>query len=341
MHPSRVLVTAALAVLTGATLGLAAPGSVQPVMRSLRARPATAREELARLAPMAFGHSGKLRMLFTDQGRGVELPIVWAESPQGDVSYAWQPLGGSRSPGLLGQARLSLGVQAPLAAGMWQLRLNALGWTQTVDGLAVVTRVPLSDKRNGYLNGYRIGDYVTESSGRGDAYAPPPGFIEVTPENRDMPVSEHFTLGSFVTHDQADVWPKYVALDLRLIDKLELTIQELNAMGVRTERMAVMSGYRTPAYNIQGVGEGGRALLSRHTYGDASDVWVDNDANGYMDDLNGDGRIDTGDGEVILRAVDRVEAKYPELTGGVGVYRDNGSHGPFVHIDARGTKARW
>lgn len=110
-------------------------------------------------------------------------------------------------------------------------------------------------------------------------------------------------------------------------------------MGVRARHMAVMSGFRTPAYN--GPGEGGRARLSRHTYGDASDVWIDNDQDGYIDDLNGDGRRDTRDAEVILRAVDRVEAAYPELAGGAGVYRDNGARGPFVHIDARGQVARW
>ena len=63
------------------------------------------------------------------------------------------------------------------------------------------------------------------------------------------------------------MWPKYLALDLRLIDKLELVIQELNAMGIRAEHVAVMSGFRTPAYNIQGVGEGGRALAN------ATETW--------------------------------------------------------------------
>ncbi|HWK89891.1 MAG TPA: hypothetical protein VNP72_07840, partial [Longimicrobium sp.] len=198
---------------------------------------------------------------------------------------------------------------------------------------------PFSEKRNGYLNGYRIGTYSTETSGRFDRYAPPAGFIEVTPENQDLAVSEHFRLRNFLTKDQFSVWPKYLALDLRLIDKLELVIQELNAMGVRATHLAVMSGFRTPAYN--GPGEGGRARLSRHTYGDASDVWVDNDQDGYMDDLNGDGRRDTGDAQVMLRAVERVERRFPQLMGGAGVYPDNGAHGPFIHIDARGSHARW
>ena len=85
----------------------------------------------------------------------------------------------------------------------------------------------------------------------------------------------------------------------------------------------------------------GRAKLSRHQYGDAADVWVDNDGDWYMDDLNRDGRSDTGDVRVMLRAVEAVERKYPELLGGAGIYRDNGAHGPFIHIDTRGSKARW
>ena len=36
-----------------------------------------------------------------------------------------------------------------------------------------------------------------------------------------------------------------------------------------------------------------------------------------------------------------VERAHPDLTGGVGIYKATSAHGPFVHIDVRGTKARW
>jgi uncharacterized protein YcbK (DUF882 family) len=104
--------------------------------------------------------------------------------------------------------------------------------------------------------------------------------------------------------------------------------------------MSVMSGFRTPQYNRRGLGRG-RAEASRHQYGDAADVFVDNDRNGRMDDLNRDGRVDTRDARVLLQAVERVEAEYPALTGGAGVYAATRAHGPFTHIDARGTRARW
>ena len=76
-------------------------------------------------------------------------------------------------------------------------------------------------------------------------------------------------------------------------------------------------------------------------YGDAADVFVDNDGDGRMDDLNGDGRVDTRDAAVILAAVERIERAYPELAGGVGVYRATSAHGPFAHVDVRGHRARW
>jgi hypothetical protein len=110
-------------------------------------------------------------------------------------------------------------------------------------------------------------------------------------------------------------------------------------MGFAAKGLHVMSGYRTPQYN--GPGGKGRAKFSRHTYGDAADVWLDDDGDGQMDDLNRDGRVDTKDAEVLASAVERVEQREPELVGGYGVYRANRVHGPFVHIDVRGTPARW
>lgn len=201
---------------------------------------------------------------------------------------------------------------------------------------------PFSDKQNGRVGSYRIGFWPSER-GRSlkDAYENPEGFIEVTPENQDTQVSEHFRLRDFLTHDQKDVWPKYLVLHEDLIDKLELVIADLEQNGVKVKRMAVMSGFRTPWYNRHGGKTGGRAELSRHMYGDAADVFIDNNGDGRMDDLNHDRRVDSKDARVILRAVERVERQHPELSGGVGVYRATRAHGPFAHVDVRGWRARW
>jgi len=338
-------------ILAGAALGFAGPmHSLAPFTWTEKADPAPHRlyrwtaDDAFRLGDLAFGRSGQLRVAFADPSRRVELPIEWTGTQPASLRYRWVPVNGTQPRALQGDAPVAAGINAPADPGQWRLQLTAPGGvSQRVEELTLVTRVPFSQKDGqGYINGYHIGRYVSEMNGvRDGAYAPPAGFIEVTPFNQEMAVSTHFRLRNFLTKNQFSVWPKYLALDLRLVDKLELVMQELNAMGVRAENMAVMSGYRTPAYNIQGVGEGGRALLSRHTYGDASDVWVDNDQDGYIDDLNGDGRRDTRDILVMLRAVERVELRHPELIGGAGVYNGNGAHGPFIHIDARGYRSRW
>jgi hypothetical protein len=216
-----------------------------------------------------------------------------------------------------------------------------------VANFAQITLTPFGAKQRGRIGTYMIGSWPAERGARGparapaDRYANPRGFIQVTLENRDTPVSEHFRLRDFLTKNQPNVWPKYLVLELRLIDKLELVLNDLRSRGIRTDGVTVMSGFRTPSYNEGGGNTAGRADLSRHMYGDAADVYIDNDRNGVMDDLNGDGRVDPGDARVMLEAVDRVERAHPELIGGAGVYSACCGHGPFIHIDTRGYRARW
>ncbi|HUO51690.1 MAG TPA: D-Ala-D-Ala carboxypeptidase family metallohydrolase [Gemmatimonadaceae bacterium] len=204
------------------------------------------------------------------------------------------------------------------------------------------TLLPFSVKQKGRIGSYRVGNWPYERRpARNELYSNPAGFIQVTTQNEDTYVSEHFRLRDFLTHDQENVWPKYLVLDERLVDKLELIIDDLNAHGVRVAHLTIMSGFRTPEYNREGVGEGGRARDSRHQFGDAADIFVDNDGSGRMSDLNHDHKVDWRDAKVIRDAIDRVEAAHPELVGGAGIYKGNRRHGPFVHVDARGTRARW
>jgi uncharacterized protein YcbK (DUF882 family) len=100
-----------------------------------------------------------------------------------------------------------------------------------------------------------------------------------------------------------------------------------------------MSGYRTPFYNAAI----GNVSRSRHQWGDAADIFVDEDGNGVMDDVNGDRRIDRRDSDWLRALVERLhEAPGGEqMAGGVGLYAANREHGPFVHVDARGRLARW
>lgn len=234
-------------------------------------------------------------------------------------------------------------LASPERPGVYKVALEFQKASRALEGFSVITLVPFSQKREGRIGTYMVGSWPYESGGtpRSPAYANPPGFIEVTPENRDLQVSEHFRLGDFLTKDQPTVWPKYLLLDPKLLDKLELIVQELEAMGVDVQHVTVMSGFRTPRYNHSGGNTEGRANLSRHMYGDGADVFVDNDRDSWTDDINGDGRVDTRDAEMMARAAERVEAKHPSLKGGIGTYSACCGHGPFIHVDVRGYRARW
>ena len=221
-------------------------------------------------------------------------------------------------------------------------RPSVLGMATVDDpqAFAFVTLKPWRDKRGAYVGPYRMGWWPGERAIVAANYKNPVGFIEVTPENVSTRLSAHFKLRDFLTHDQDHVWPKYVVLREELLDKLELVLATMQAQGVPTQSVRVLSGFRAPYYNAGLVAEGA-ARSSRHQFGDASDIIIDNDRNGRMDDLNGDGRVDFRDTEVILRAVERVERTYPELVGGLGLYAGMGPSGPFAHIDVRGSRARW
>lgn len=204
----------------------------------------------------------------------------------------------------------------------------------------VFTMRSFGQKVRSSLNGYRLGYWPAEKGRRlrSEAYRNPDGFIEVTRENEDTRVSEHFRLRDFVSHGQTNVWPKYVVIREALLDKLELVIDDLNAHGINAEGLRIRSGFRTPAHNQAVRGEGS-ARDSRHQFGDAADVFIDQEGTGRMSDLNGDGKVNFNDVKLILAAVERVEARYPELVGGTGLYA--GRSGSFAHIDVRGTRARW
>jgi hypothetical protein len=288
-----------------------------------------------------FLDEASLEFLDPLRGRSGELKVVF-RSP-GEVVTAG---GRGLQPRFVrrdGTPIASPDLRAPADPGDYQLEFQRGETQKRIRDLSVITMVPFSRKERGRIGTYMLGSWPYETGGqpRSQAYAPPVGFIQVTRENRDLPVSKHFKLGDFLTKDQPNVWPKYLLLDARMIDKIELTIIELQAMGVDVQHVQIMSGFRTPRYNHSGGNTEGRSSISRHMYGDAADFFVDNDRNGWMDDINGDGRVDIRDAEMIAEAAARVEQKYPDLVGGIGIYKTCCGHGPFTHVDVRGTRARW
>lgn len=228
------------------------------------------------------------------------------------------------------------GEESVRRPAVWLVRDSA-----TAAPFAFITLLPFEEKREGRVGLYRVGRWPYEGRvPRTDAYQVPAGFIEVTEENADLPVSRHFRLRDFLDHAQRDVWPKALVLDLRLVDKLELILEALHAAGHPNARIALNSGFRTPQTNARGL-RSAQTPDSRHQYGDAADIFVDGNGDGRMDDLTGDGRVDLADARRLIEIVEGIERRHPSLAGGIGLYRGSSGSNPFVHVDARGVTARW
>ena len=286
---------------------------------------------LAALTDPDRGESGKLRVRIQQPGTPIA-PILGDSLPPGTVT--------TFSSGAVAEST-SVSM-APRRAGIWSMALKVGNAIKPLADFSVITLRPAAEKKGGRLGLYYIGNWPTGGKGRpGVNYDPPAGFIEVTRETQNTQLSDHFRLKDFFPHDQQNVWPKYIVVDTKLIDKLELVLSDLQSRGINPRGVRVMSGFRTPQYN-SGVGDtGGRASLSRHMYGDAADIFIDNDGNGAMDDLNKDGRVNIADAMFVREAAARVERAHPSLIGGIGVYSATSAHGPFTHIDTRGYSARW
>ena len=268
----------------------------------------------------AFGTSREVKLRFTLPGQRVEFPLDVVDDPRG-LQYQWVAASGMEPmtlPMPLGGAT----IVAPTRPGFYQLLLlhrSAQDSTivkERVTEPTLAVMVPFAEKAAGVLNGYRIGTYLAERFGGGRDE--PQGFLEVQPGDEQLSVSKHFHLGDFVTHDaQTEVWPKYVALNPRLLDKLELVVAEVAKMrGVPSDSMVALDVHS--------------GLIA---FGSASqDIVID---------AYGDGRITRSDSRIVSNAVDSVEELHPDLVGGLGVYTSDRYRTPYVHIDARGHRSRW
>ena len=192
--------------------------------------------------------------------------------------------------------------------------------------------------KQGYLDSYRIGQYPKKPLNGLAIYKAPVGFIRVEVEDTLIHVSPNFTIGQFLSKQQSS-FPKYVVLRPELIIKLERILSALNVAGHDINNFHIMSGYRTPFYN-RAIGN---VKYSRHQWGGAVDIFVDSKPiNNLMDDLNGDGAINIEDAKWLAKFINTMShsGEFSNL-GGVGIYGSNAAHGPFVHVDVRGYRARW
>ena len=273
----------------------------------------------------AFGQSQGVYLRVAMPGQVIEYPVA-PDAPDAEVTYQWTRAGdnsvATEALPLTGSV-----VVAPAQPGVYHLALAHGPARRVLDEVTLAVLTPFAQKLGGVLNGYRIGRYPFEAFG-GET---PLGFVEVTPATARLPVSRHLRLEDFVTHDDQGRWPRYVAVAPKLLDKIELVVDELaRRRGVADPMriaLAVHSGFRTPLHNG---GVEGAAFNSRHQYGDAADVAIDAD---------GDGRFTAADAQLVRGAAEVVEERHPDLVGGLGLYTSVAA--PYVHIDVRGSRARW
>ena len=308
LRPESAMGTAPLATLAGGmSPGRALPPSASPALD-------------------AFGRSGAVKVRLALPSERVEFPIAIAGG--GDsLFYQWVSATDSSS---VEPARdlTAAPIIAPARPGLYRLAVIRGAAREILSEPTLAVMVPFARKLGDQLNGYRIGWYLGERFGGG--YDRPAGFVEVRPEMLDLQITKHLKLADFVTHDdQRDVWPKYVALNPRLLDKLELVFADLGSRVRPRLAVDMHSGFRSPSHNAR---VENAARDSRHQYGDAADLAVDAD---------GDGRITMTDELLVMLAVERVEEKHPDLVGGLGLYTSRRFRNPYVHIDARGRRSRW
>jgi hypothetical protein len=226
----------------------------------------------------------------------------------------------------------------PKEKGLYHIKINDHQLIDSIN-LNIFIVIPFKELKGEYLNDYRIGNYPLIPSNLIHTYKKTVGFIEVTEENKETYISPHFKVGQFLCKQKSN-FPKYIVLKERLLLKLELILEKVNGMGLYCETFNIMSGYRTPYYNKLI----GNVKYSRHLWGGAADIFIDeNPKDKMMDDLNKDGKIDYKDAAVLYDIIDNMYGKpwYKPFIGGLGRYKKKYNHGPFVHVDVRGFRARW
>jgi len=279
-------------------------------------------------------------------------------SPRGE----WGQHGGEMKPCHESSDGCIQECRAPNQPGLYQLGWREQGQSSPAISISVMVLTRAESQLQGdktllKVNGKSIGAYadpdhssVKRVRENPQQYQIPKFFATLTPETLKLRFGEDFELGQLVafkdyrnaegrkvytTERHTDVVP----LRMDLIDKLIKLRARLQEKGVKVTRFWITSGFRTPDYNRSI----GGATFSRHCYGDAADICIDEDGDKRMDDLNGDGRIDRKDGIVIGNACRELELEGAVVPGGIGVYEWDGDDSvrSHVHVDCRGFVSRW
>lgn len=195
-----------------------------------------------------------------------------------------------------------------------------------------------SEIKDGYLGGYKIGEYPAPRTHLFKSDSMPRGFLRVSPRMVDMPLTPNLILRRFLSK-QTSEFPKYVYVNEKLLLLLESFLRSVKKQGYDIETFSFVSGFRTPYYNQQL----GNIRYSRHIFGDAADIYIDANGDFKLDDLNRDGVINQSDTRFLFGLAEQFKRTTygSQLIGGIGHYPPSKTHGGFIHLDTRGYKARW
>lgn len=223
------------------------------------------------------------------------------------------------------------GWRAPRKHGVFLIDVSC---EVAAEQYAVIVPVESCRWRTTSLNSFPIGSY-------GDGYSRdrnPEFFIELDQAAMGTRITTNLKLGDFLCTVRGD-YPQYMAFDLRLADKLEEILAAVREVYPQAASIHNISGFRTPIYNAA---IGNLSSESLHLYGKAADIWIESwPPNGLMDDIDRNKRVDVYDGEYLIEIVRTLEAMGRVVPGGAAAYRWIPTHGPYVHIDVRGSGAVW
>lgn len=267
---------------------------------------------------------------------GEEVEISIAEENKDEV-YTFENSGGQ----YLYQKENSFGWQAPAESGFYQLTIKYRGSTERSSEIKLNAFVlyPRAEKNGQYLEDFRIGNYPEIPADKKEYYSKPEGFLKIDESLLDLNLTPHFKMEQFLTRQSTEL-PQFIAIKESLLLKLEFFLAEVNKAGYQAETFGIVSLYRSPYFNKK---LGNNTHFSRHLYGDAADIYIDNSGNQWMDDLDGDGHSNLNDATILYNLALKFDQKkeYSNLQGGLSSYKGNGVRGPFIHIDTRGFHVSW
>jgi len=229
----------------------------------------------------------------------------------------------------------SYALKVPQEIGLHKLRLVD-GTKNVLLNLNLFVLTPVSQIEGGAINGFKMGTYPPPL-GEGGKYERPRGLIEITKENFQTQLSPHFKLSQFTSLRRGK--QEYIVIREVLLLKLEYLLKEINNAGIPARTIRIRKAYLTPEKNALK----GNAIYSRHIYGDAAQIIIDENNDGIMDDVNGDGKTDMKDARWLFELIDKLSGRkdYQRFEGGLAHYKLNKKFGGYVYIDARGNKVRY